>query len=99
MDLSAYDQHFIYEDRSCNCWDETLELFVKLSHEVVFDSTDWAVFLNKDDLFETKISKIPFTIYQSTFNPIDAHSSKKVKKFIRDAFCNRFYQGLTKQRR
>eukprot|EP01083_Nonionella_stella_P005145 14948_1 len=98
MSLSAYDQ-CLYEDNTRKCWDETLELFGKTSHEAVFDTTDWVVFFNKVDIFETKILKIPFTEYQPNFNPNDAHNSKKVKEFIRDAFTHRFYEGLTPQRK
>eukprot|EP01083_Nonionella_stella_P100728 284471_1 len=98
MNLSAYDQ-CLYEDNTCKQWDETLQLFGKTSHEAVFDTTDWVVFFNKVDLFETKILEIPFTVYQPNFDPNHAHNSKKVKEFLRDAFEHIFYEGLTPQRK
>ena len=98
MSLSAYDQH-LYEDNTKNCWDETLELFSKTSHESVFDSTDWVIFFNKVDLFEKKIKEIPFTVYQPNFNELHMHDPLKVKEYIRDQFTHRFYDGLSKERK
>eukprot|EP01083_Nonionella_stella_P288034 980375_1 len=98
MSLSAYDQH-LYEDNTKNCWDETLELFSKTSHESVFDTTDWVIFFNKVDIFEKKILSIPFTVYQPNFNELHKNNSQKVKEYIRDQFIVRFYDGLTKYRK
>eukprot|EP01084_Bolivina_argentea_P075312 136528_1 len=98
MSLSAYDQH-LYEDNTKNCWDETLELFYKTSHERAFDTTDWVIFFNKVDIFEKKILQTPFTVYQPNFNELWKNNSGKVKEYIRDEFTHRFYDGLTKERK
>eukprot|EP00485_Elphidium_margaritaceum_P012172 CAMPEP_0202706766 /NCGR_PEP_ID=MMETSP1385-20130828/19142_1 /ASSEMBLY_ACC=CAM_ASM_000861 /TAXON_ID=933848 /ORGANISM="Elphidium margaritaceum" /LENGTH=447 /DNA_ID=CAMNT_0049365309 /DNA_START=36 /DNA_END=1379 /DNA_ORIENTATION=+ len=96
MALSAYDQ-CLFEDNTKNCWDETLELFSKTAHEAAFGSTDWVIFFNKVDLFEAKIAKIPFSVYQTDFNADDVHNSDAVKKWILDEFRRRFYDGLSKE--
>ena len=98
MSLSKYDE-FVFEDNTANCWDETLRLFEKTSHEKVFDKCDWVIIFNKVDLFEKKILEVPFTVYKPEFNELYAHDSVKVKEYIRDEFIHRFYDGLSKERK
>ena len=98
MSLAGYDQN-LSEDHTTNCLGETLKLFSKTTHERVFDSADWVVFLNKVDLFEEKILEVPFTVYHKDFNELYANNSLKVKEYIRNQFIIRFYDGLSKERK
>merc|ERR1719216_475647 len=65
MSLSAYDQ-VLYEDHTTRCYDETLNLFKKTAANKAFETTDFIVFLNKNDLFQDKLGRIPFTVYKVT---------------------------------
>eukprot|EP01083_Nonionella_stella_P288033 980374_1 len=56
MSLSAYDQ-VLYEDHNTRCWDETLNLFENTAKNKSFKTTDFIVFLNKNDIFEEKKKK------------------------------------------
>jgi len=92
MALSAYDQ-CLYEDNTRNCWDETLQLFAQTSHQKVFALTDWVCFLNKNDIFEAKIARVPFSVYRPDFNELYVNDGGKVKEFVRDQFVYLFNEG------
>jgi len=60
--LSEYDQKLL-EDSNVNRMSESLKLFKDISSLSWFQDTPIILFLNKLDLFEEKIQKIPLTVY------------------------------------
>jgi len=59
--LSGYDLK-LYEDETTNRMHEALKLFKDICNTKWFAETAIILFLNKKDIFEKKISKIPLTI-------------------------------------
>eukprot|EP01083_Nonionella_stella_P108066 313837_1 len=60
ISLACYDQ-LMYQDTSTNCMTDSLELFEDIANNPHFDDTHMILFLNKKDLFEKKIRKVPIT--------------------------------------
>jgi GTPase SAR1 family protein len=58
---SEYDQK-LYEDESTNRMMEALKLFKDITNSKWFRNTPIMLFLNKDDLFRTKIQKVPLNV-------------------------------------
>jgi len=58
--LSEYDQ-VLYEDNSTNRMEETLNLFENMVNSRWFSDMSCILFLNKMDLFEEKIKRVPLT--------------------------------------
>jgi len=59
--LSEYDLT-LYEDESMNRLQETLLIFDDICNSKWFTNTAMILFLNKKDLFETKIKTVPLTV-------------------------------------
>lgn len=59
--LSAYDQRLV-EDESMNRMHESLKLFDSIANNRWFENTSIILFLNKTDLFEKKITKVPLQV-------------------------------------
>ncbi len=59
--ISEYDQ-MLYEDSKTKRMDEALKLFDEICNSPYFTSTSMLLFLNKKDLFETKLFKIPYRV-------------------------------------
>jgi len=59
--LSEYDQK-LYEDRNTNRMLEALKLFRDIANSRWFEDTPIILFLNKKDIFEEKIKKVPLNI-------------------------------------
>lgn len=59
--LSEYDQ-VLYEDAAVNRMVETLVLFEEICNSPWFKETAVILFLNKRDMFEEKIKKVPLTV-------------------------------------
>jgi len=59
--LSEYDL-VLYEDETVNRMSETLELFREVCNNKWFKETSMILFLNKRDLFQEKIQKVPLTV-------------------------------------
>jgi len=57
VNLAGYDQ-VLFEDNSKNRMQEELELFQKVTHNKIFETTPIFLFLNKKDLFESMIQKV-----------------------------------------
>jgi len=57
VNLAGYDQ-VLFEDNSKNRMVEELELFQKVTHNKIFETTPIFLFLNKKDLFEVMIQKV-----------------------------------------
>ena len=89
LSLSAYDQ-VLYEDHTTRCYDETLSLFGKTAAHKSFGATDFIVFLNKTDIFEAKLKRVPFTEYLQGFPAQQAHDAEKVVAWLRRQLEARF---------
>ncbi|CAB1455521.1 unnamed protein product [Pleuronectes platessa] len=59
--LSGYDQ-VLHEDETTNRMHESLKLFDSICNNKWFDDTSIILFLNKKDIFESKITKSPLSI-------------------------------------
>jgi len=59
--LSEYDQK-LYEDQTTNRMFEALKLFSDITNSRWFHKTPIILFLNKKDIFETKIKKVPLNV-------------------------------------
>jgi GTPase SAR1 family protein len=59
--LSEYDQ-VLMEDEDVNRMQEALKLFSQICNSKHFASTNMVLFLNKRDLFEDKIKKVPINL-------------------------------------
>lgn len=59
--LSEYDM-VLYEDEKMNRMDETLNLFDEICNSRWFRETDMILFLNKRDLFQEKIKRVPLKV-------------------------------------
>lgn len=59
--LSEYDQ-VLYEDETMNRMEETLNLFDEICNSRWFRETSIILFLNKKDIFEEKIKRVPLNV-------------------------------------
>jgi len=59
--LSEYDQK-LYEDETTNRMMEALRLFSDITNSKWFDNTPIILFLNKRDIFEEKIKRVPLSV-------------------------------------
>jgi len=60
--ISEYDQ-MLYEDEHTNRMTEALNLFDEICNSRWFESTNMILFLNKRDLFQVKLQKVPITVW------------------------------------
>ncbi len=62
----------LYEDNETNRMHESLQLFKELCNTKWFQSTAFILFLNKKDIFEEKVKRVPITVcfpdYNGKFN-------------------------------
>lgn len=59
--LSAYDEA-IFEDENANAMKESLEVFTEHINSHWFEQTAFILFLNKNDLFQEKVEKVPISV-------------------------------------
>jgi GTPase SAR1 family protein len=64
--LSAYDLT-LFEDDETNRMDESLDLFAEISNSRWFKKTSMILMLNKKDMFEEKIQKVPLTVWRPDY--------------------------------
>jgi len=83
--LSAYDQT-LYEDDQTNRMKEALDLFKQICNSRWFKDTAMILFLNKKDLFQEKIKKIPLTTCFPDFSEQYAHDEVEARSFIKEQF-------------
>eukprot|EP01083_Nonionella_stella_P009478 27292_1 len=93
--LSSYDQT-MWQDGTKNCMVDALELFESIVNNKHFESTSVILFLNKRDLFEKKIRKVPLTVCPafSDYNEFDhgtdifpnPHDYEQTTTYIRRKF-------------
>ncbi|KAJ8750719.1 hypothetical protein K2173_015900 [Erythroxylum novogranatense] len=91
--ISDYDQA-LFEDESKNRMTETKELFEWILKQPCFEKTSFMLFLNKFDIFEKKVLKVPLNVcnwfkdYQpvSTGNQEIEHAYEFVKKKFEELY-------------
>lgn len=84
--LSEYDLK-LYEDNETNRMHESLELFKELCSTKWFQQTSFILFLNKKDIFEDKIKRVPLTVCFPDYScPSSTDIVEEGKKYIRDKF-------------
>lgn len=87
--ISEYDQYLI-EDPEMNRMHESLNLFDQIVNSRWFNKSSIVLFLNKQDLFQEKIAKIPITVCFEDFGEDedtegkDPHSYEDVSQYIQD---------------
>lgn len=81
--ISAYDQ-FLYEDESTGRMTEALDLFEEITNSKWFERTSMILFLNKKDLFATKIEKVPLKEYFPEYN--GGNNYDEATEFIQEMF-------------
>lgn len=81
--ISAYDQ-VLYEDDTTNRMQESLTLFDEICNSHWFRDTSMILFLNKRDLFEEKITKVPLNLFFQEYQ--GANNYDEANEFIRQQF-------------
>jgi len=88
--LSAYDQT-LFEDDKTNRMIEALAIFRSIVGNRWFRNTALILFLNKKDIFATKIKKVPIT---TCFPEYDGppHHEIEAKEYIKSMFVKEYNQ-------
>jgi len=81
--MNEYDQT-CEEDEKTNRLTESLGLFYEHCNSPYLDTTAMLLFLNKEDLFKEKITKIPLTVYDPTYS--GGSDLKAAEQFITNQF-------------
>jgi GTPase SAR1 family protein len=87
--LDEYDMR-LDEDLSTNRLDESLRLFSEVTASNFFQPTSWILFLNKSDLFEHKIKRVPLNTYFSDFPPDKGSNFEECCKYIQTRYHQNF---------
>ena len=102
--LDQYDQ-VMMEDGVTNRLRDSLELFDEMCSSPWFRNSSFLLFLNKSDIFKTKIKQIPLTVCFRNF-PGDPHDYEQTTKFIIKRFqtihnhhASNFRQEMSERRR
>lgn len=96
--ISEYDQT-LFEDENRNRMMETKELFEWVLKQKCFEKTSFMLFLNKFDIFEKKVSKVPLNVCE-WFKDYQAVSTGKQEvehayEFVKKKFEELYYQNVT----
>lgn len=83
--LSAYDQT-LYEDDQTNRMREALDLFKQICNSRWFKDAAMILFLNKKDLFEIKIKKVPISICFPEYQGLP-HDEIEARDYIKGQFA------------
>jgi len=82
--ISEYDQ-VLYEDETTNRMVETMKLFDEICNSRWFLDKSLILFLNKRDLFQDKIKKVPLTCMFPSYEG-DPHDYEETTAYIRNTF-------------
>jgi len=85
--LSEYDQ-VLFEDEEKNRMEEALELFDEICNSNWFGDTAILLFLNKRDLFEEKIDRVPLTVCD-VFKDYTGEGYEEGVTYIQDCYCDK----------
>jgi len=81
--LSGYDLK-LYEDETTNRMHEALKLFKDICNTKWFSTTAVILFLNKKDIFERKIVRVPLTVCFPDYS--GANTYEEASQYIEDQF-------------
>jgi len=81
--ISEYDLK-LYEDNETNRMLESLQLFKELCNTKWFQQTSFILFLNKKDIFEEKITRVPLTVCFPEYTGNNTFDSATI--YVRDKF-------------
>lgn len=84
--VSEYDQT-VFEDNRTNRIQESLALFEEVTGYPVFKHTPIILFLNKKDLFEEKLKRVPLNSYFTEFD--GGEDVEKGIQFFQEMYINR----------
>jgi len=87
--LDGYDMK-LEEDISVNCLEESLNLFRDITSSGILQPASWILFLNKSDLFETKIKKFPLHNYFTDISPDSSSNFEECCKYIQAKYEKNF---------
>ncbi|ORY51666.1 G protein alpha subunit [Rhizoclosmatium globosum] len=82
--ISSYDQVLV-EDNATNRLEEAMTLFSSICNHPIFASTAIIIFMNKIDIFKTKLKTVPITKYFPKFkgpNNVDKGSAFFASQFL-----------------
>ncbi len=91
--MSEYDQK-LYEDETTNRMHEALKLFKDICNTKWFSETAIILFLNKKDLFEKKIKRVPLNVCfrdysgntSNSYNTTGPNTYEAASQYIEDQF-------------
>jgi GTPase SAR1 family protein len=81
--ISEYDLK-LYEDNETNRMHESLQLFKELCNTKWFQTTAFILFLNKKDIFEEKIRRVPLSVCFNDYNGPQTYEASST--FVRERF-------------
>jgi GTPase SAR1 family protein len=84
--MSEYDQK-LAEDEKTNRMEEALVLFEEICNSVWFKKTSMLLFLNKRDLFETKLQKVPLNQYFESYTGPNTYDH--AQKWLQEQFVSK----------
>jgi len=84
--ISEYDQ-MLYEDEHTNRMTEALNLFDEICNSRWFESTSMILFLNKRDLFQVKLQKVPITVWLPDYDGPNTYDA--VVAFLTNLFIDK----------
>ncbi|XP_021890726.1 guanine nucleotide-binding protein alpha-1 subunit [Carica papaya] len=99
--ISEYDQ-IIFEDEHKNRMMETKELFDWVLKQPCFEKTSFMLFLNKFDIFEKKVLKVPLSVcdWFKDYQPVSTGKQEieHAYEFVKKKFEELYFQSTTPDR-
>ncbi|KAK9078493.1 hypothetical protein SSX86_002550 [Deinandra increscens subsp. villosa] len=96
--ISEYDQT-LFEDENKNRIMETKELFEWVLKQKCFEKTSFMLFLNKFDIFEKKVAKVPLNVCEwfKDYQPVSTGKQEveHAYEFVKKKFEELYYQNVT----
>ncbi|XP_057957764.1 guanine nucleotide-binding protein alpha-1 subunit [Malania oleifera] len=99
--ISEYDQT-LFEDENKNRIMETKELFDWVLKQPCFEKTSFMLFLNKFDIFEKKVLKVPLTVCEwfKDYQPVSTGKQEieHAYEFVKKKFEELYFQSIAPDR-
>ncbi|KAH6761385.1 G protein alpha subunit 1 [Perilla frutescens var. hirtella] len=99
--ISEYDQT-LFEDDNTNRMMETKELFEWVLKQPCFEKTSFLLFLNKFDLFEKKVLKVPLNVcgWYKDYQPVSTGKQEieHAYEFVKKKFEELYFQSAAPDR-
>ncbi|WCJ29295.1 Guanine nucleotide-binding protein alpha-1 subunit [Euphorbia peplus] len=99
--ISEYDQT-LFEDENKNRMIETKELFEWVLKQPCFEKTSFMLFLNKFDIFEKKILKVPLNVceWYKDYQPVSTGKQEieHAYEFVKKKFEELYFQSTSPDR-